>query len=330
MKRVRYEDWASFGWQGFFLRVPAEWNPGRISGDFRTGSVRLDDAEVVRMEVEWREAQGDASASGIADRFVEGLTREVQRKKGRLEIKRRFDLGGDRLPDGEQEVIFWEADCRVHALVRRCASSHRIVFIRIIGRLEEDLAGVARDIFLTVEDQAPEGTRRWALYDLTCGIPPGFDLETSALRSGHIQLRFTRGQTALQVDRLSMAGVLLKERPVQAWFEDFFHKELRDLAVTFRPCQVRGHRGIRASGDPRSRWRTMLSPLPLLNVRKRLGLEGCAWHCPESNKIYAVLTFHKKKEEAIPVEEVCRGVVCHKAESADQPRGDARVQARAE
>ncbi len=330
MKRVRYEDWALIGWQGFLLRVPAEWNPGRISGDFKSGSVRLDDAEVIRLEVEWREGQGDASVSRIADRFVEGLTKEVQRKKGRLEIKRRLDLAGDRLPDSEQELLFWEADCRVYALVRRCAPSNRIVFIRIIGRLDEDLTGVARDIFLTVEDQAREGAIQWALYDLQCGIPPGFELETSVLRSGHIQLRFTHGQSALQVDRLSMASLLLKERPLQAWFENFFHKELRDLDVTFQPCQVRGHRGIRASGNPRSRWRTMLSPLPLFNVRKRLGIEGCAWHCPESNKIYAVLTFYKKEGDAIPVEEVCRGVVCHKTESADQPRGDARVQAPAE
>ncbi|OGG51368.1 MAG: hypothetical protein A3F84_08505 [Candidatus Handelsmanbacteria bacterium RIFCSPLOWO2_12_FULL_64_10] len=330
MKRVHYEAWAPFGWQGFLLRVPAEWNPGRISGDFRSGSVRMDDAEVVRMEVEWREAQGEASISGIVDRFVEGLTKEVQRKKGRLEIQRRLPLAGDRPPEGDQEAIFWEADCRVYALVRRCAPSNRIAFIRVIGRLGEDLAGVARDIFLAVEDQGREGERRWALYDLLCDIPPGFDLETSALRSGHIQLRFARGQGILQVDRMSMAGILLKERSLQAWFEDFFHKELRDLDVIFHPCQVRGHRGILVSGRPRGRWRTMLSPLPLLNVRKRLALSGCAWHCPESNKIYTVLTFYKKEEDSIPVEEVCRGVVCHQAESADQPRGDARVQARAE
>jgi hypothetical protein len=332
MKRVRYKDWTPFGWQGFLLRVPTEWNPGRISGDFKSGSVRLDDAEVVRMELEWREAGGDVSISGIVDRFVEGLAKDAQRKKGRLEIKRRFDLpgAGDRPSGSEQETVFWETDCRVYALVRRCAASNRIAFVRIIGRRDEDLAEVARDVLLTLEDQAPEGPRRWALYDLLCDIPPGFDLETCTLRSGHIQLRFTHGQSTLRVDRLSMAGILLKERPVQAWFEDFFNKELRDLDCTFKPYLDQRHRGIHASGNPRSRWRTILSPLPLLNVRKRLALDGCAWHCPESNKIYAVLTLYQKKEDTIPVEEVCRGVVCHKTESADQSRGDARIQARAE
>lgn len=310
------------------MRIPAEWNPGRISGDFKAGSVRLDDAEVVRMEVEWREAQGEASVSGIVDRFVEGLTREVQRKKGRLEIQRRSPLAGGRPAEEEQEAIFWEADCRVHALVRRF--SNRVAFVRVIGRLDEDLSGVARDIFLSLEDRSREGERRWALYDLLCDIPPGFELETSALRSGHIQLQFARGQGILRVERLSMAGILLKERSLRGWFEDFFHKELRDLNVSFHPCQVRGHGGIRVSGSPKSRWLTMWSPLPLFSVRKRLALSGCAWHCSESNKIYVVLAFYKREGDSIPVEEVCRGVVCHQAESADQPRGDARVQARAE
>ena len=62
MKRVRYETWAAFGWQGFLARVPGEWNPGRISGDFKAGSVRLDDAEVVRKEVEWRLREQPKSA----------------------------------------------------------------------------------------------------------------------------------------------------------------------------------------------------------------------------------------------------------------------------
>ena len=89
MKKVRYDAWAALGWQGFLMRVPSEWNPGRLTGDFKTGSLRVDDAEVVRMEMEWREAQGDVSVSGVVDRFVEGLTKEVQRKKADLVIKRR-------------------------------------------------------------------------------------------------------------------------------------------------------------------------------------------------------------------------------------------------
>lgn len=331
MKKIQFDAWSPLGWQGFRLRIPESWNPGKITGDFKAGSLRLDDAEVIRMDIEWREAQGSLPISTVVDRFVEGLTKEAQRKKGRLAIQRRFVFGGRGEPPAggdDQEVVFWEADCRVHALARRCAASNRIVFARVIGKVDENLEAVAREVFAGFEDQPPEAPALWALYDLQCRVPPGYQLESSALRSGHVQLRFSHGASSLQVDRLSMAGILLKGQSLTEWFEGFFRKDLRDLDRTVDSCEVHGHAATRAVGKPRSRWRTLLSPLPLLDVRKRTRLAGLAWHCEESNKIYAVLSFYKRDEDAISIEEVCRAVVCHRTEPPDQPGGDAGLAAR--
>ena len=137
------------------------------------------------------------------------------------------------------------------------------------------------------------------------------------------------GSNGLLGQAIIKKAALLKEISLGAWFEDFYRKDLRDLDRSVTPWVVHGHPGIRAQGGPKSRWRTLLSPLPFLDVRKRTALDGMAWHCAASNKIYTVLHHHKREEDAIPVEEVCRGVVCHKAESQDQPGGDARLPARA-
>ena len=325
MKKVRYTDWVPLGWQGFLMRIPAEWNPGRITGGFHSGSIRLDDTEMVRMELEWRGDREDVAISSTVDRFVEELEKQIQRKSGPLEVHRPFAMPGTRgrLSGDDQETIFWETDFRVYALARRFRKSKRLAFIRIIGKLKEDILGVARDILLSLEDQDPEVPGIWALYDLLCHIPQGFDLDTSTLRSGHIQLRFLDGETTLQVDRLSMAGVLLRERSLQDWFEDFYDKLLRDLDFHIEPFSGQRHPGIRLEGRPKSRLRGFLSPLPFLYAKKRFFLEGWAWHCPESNKIFAALTVYKREGEAAPLEEVCREVVCHPSKSPDQSRSDA-------
>ena len=41
-------EWADFGWQGVCLRVPDEWNLGKVDGDAKSGYARLDDSEIVR------------------------------------------------------------------------------------------------------------------------------------------------------------------------------------------------------------------------------------------------------------------------------------------
>ena len=42
-------DWTDFGWQGVHLRVPDEWNLGKVDGDAKSGYARLDDAEIVQV-----------------------------------------------------------------------------------------------------------------------------------------------------------------------------------------------------------------------------------------------------------------------------------------
>ena len=62
MKRLRYDHWQDLAWYGVKLNIPDEWNPGQLVGDAGSGNVRLDDAQIVRAEIEWKEAGGDPDA----------------------------------------------------------------------------------------------------------------------------------------------------------------------------------------------------------------------------------------------------------------------------
>ena len=46
-------DWNLFGWAGIQLEIPTTWEISGISGDEKNGYLRLDDAEMPRLELKW-------------------------------------------------------------------------------------------------------------------------------------------------------------------------------------------------------------------------------------------------------------------------------------
>ena len=88
MKRLRFDSWSTFQWHGIGLDIPEEWNPGKIVGDPKSGNVRLDDTEIIRIELEWKSADGDSRVDQIVDRYVEGLAKTAQKEKRSLKVER--------------------------------------------------------------------------------------------------------------------------------------------------------------------------------------------------------------------------------------------------
>ena len=160
-------------------------------------------------------------------------------------------------------------------------------------------------------DSPADGPQRWAIYDLIFSSPAGHELEDYELKSGHIRFHFRHESNKLQIDRLGLAGILLKDQSLSDWYRDFFRKELRHVVVDITEASTNGHPGILVRAKPQSRWRGLIQPLPFWRVRPRLHLEGRIWNCPESNRIYVVQSHHKKPEEAPDVVAWCREVICH-------------------
>ncbi len=313
MKSLRYSDWSLFGWHGLTVEVPLEWNPGKISGDFKAGSVRLDDPTLARLEIEWKDARGDQRVASLVDRFVDGLSQSARKEKKKLDVERTPDAGWLELPDAVTPVVFaWQAEYRIHALAFYSMLSDRLFLIKIRTKLEEDAVDNIRRIFNSVRDTAPDCDRTWALYDLVCSSPPQFSLETYDLKSGHLRLCFQKGQSILQFDRLSLAEMLLKNRTLLDWYQEFFRKNLRHVNLDASETNFGDHFGLSLRGKPKSRWRGLLMPLPFWNVRPRLNMEARVWTCRQVNKIYAVHTYYKKRKDVPDIENARRAVICHR------------------
>ena len=318
MKSLRYSDWTLFGWHGLNLEVPLEWNPGKITGDYKAGSVRLDDPTLARLEIEWKDARGDKRVAPIVDRYVDGLAQSAHKEKKILDVERNTDASWLELPDACSPVFFgWQAEYRIHALAFYSMSSDRLFFVKIRTKLDEDAGVNIKRILNSIRDTAPDNDRTWALYDLVCSSPPLFSLETYDLKSGHLRLCFQHGQTILQVDRLSLAEVLLKKRTLLDWYQEFFRKNLRQVNLDSQETSVGDHGGLTIRGKPKSRWRGLLMPLPFWNARPRLNMEARVWTCNHVNKIYAVHTYYKKQKDAPDIEYARRAVVCHRESVPD-------------
>ena len=86
------ENRAEFAWQGLTLEVPEDWNLGRVDGDFEKGYGRLDDAEIVRLELEWRRLRGRGEAlrlTELVDRYLQNLEKKADKAGASFSVERR-------------------------------------------------------------------------------------------------------------------------------------------------------------------------------------------------------------------------------------------------
>ena len=330
----RPDDWRTFGWHGITLRVPKGWDLGKVTGNARSGYVRLDDLEIARVEVEWRSDPPPRPVSQIVDRYLANLEREASRKATAFDVQRHLHLVKDEeaLKGHEYECFRWRADYQAYNLARRCGDCGRLVLVRIFAKRNERLEDVIRSVLASLGDHPEKGMNTWAIYDLMCYVPEEFGLLESGLKSGDIRLTFQdpaakKTDHTLEVEYVSLASVLLSQASLIEWFESFFAKSLKDFEITHQEQAIQGHSGVEVRGRPKPRWRQLLKPMPFLSPRPRRHMKARAWHCEESNKIYVIRAYSKNPSdgllEVIPIE-----VVCHQAKAASKPRGHAELSAR--
>ena len=309
-----------------------------MTGDAGTGYLRLDDMEVVRVEVEWRPLKerlptGASGISRIVDRYVNRLGGKAKKAGHTLQVQRdvRFlEEGANEvhkaLSDKDYETFTWNADYRAINLAWRCKTCGRIGLVRVFSKLDEDVSNAARRLMRSLRDHAEGGKQIWAVYGLICKIPENFRLEEQFLRSGHIRLSFKRGKEELHVERIGPATLIVKDAgQLRSWFEPFFKKALKDYDCASKDGEIGGHRGFWIEGVPQSRLKRMFKPT-FNRVRRSVYLKGCVWYCEDSNRIFVARATSKNRDSTV-VEEIVGEIVCHGAQENDQSGGDAGVQA---
>jgi hypothetical protein len=310
LKRLRYNSWMPFSWHGIRIEIPEEWNPGKIVGDPKSGNVRLDDTEIIRVELEWKSAEGDNRVDRIVDRYIEGLAKQAQKEKRSLNVERRIDsLALTDLPFDDVTTFSWRSSFDVHTLACYSDLSDRLIFVRVMSRPEEDATELLQRVFGSLGDTAIEAEQSWSLFGLEVTSPPGYGLEEYDLKSGHIRLQFGSGKSILQVDRISLANALLSGISLSDWYTGFFGKDLRYVNYEVSSWDTQGDDGIALEGVPKSRAQSLLQPLPFWDARPRRFYTARAWLEAEENRILTVQSFWRTPEEAPDIDTVAKSAV---------------------
>ena len=288
--------WSRFGWQGWRLDVPSDWNPVLLAGTGRRGSAVLADLDSARLELTW------VSWSG---RTRPRLERSIERQRATMADP--VVRPADHWPLAEtfcdaQELIS-ESPTEVR-LVASSAPSRRAVVVRFSPDGLKDGEAVMYRVAASLADVADRPMVPWAVYGFGFAVPQGFELSESRLQTGSAYLSFTgRGGELFRFARVASTGRLgddVGPADLMAQLEGRARRGYDwqiDEPMTHRGHEVTVRRGVRPG------WSR-------LRRRRERHIDTATWHCPECDRVHEIIRRGPRPDNE-RIRELLPLVVCH-------------------
>lgn len=295
-------DWTHFGWQGIQFDIPADWNLAVVNGDYDSGYLRLDDDEMVRLELKWEGRRNRLPIKKVVGNYLASMEKRAKKQKLPFEVKR--DLKFATLPNHEYECMSWVSDFSAMSVASRCKDCNRVVLARVLYRKGDGGRAVARRVFSTLQDHPQDDLLIWQFFDFRFASPEGFPLDRTTLKTGSIEMYFYDRRDEVEVCRASLAEVLLKRNRFRDWFYEYYRKRLKGFVYEIKKEPYRDHKGLICTG------RTSIRKSLFSGLQRRRYLHCRAWHCPETDKLY-IFRLVSTDEEDERFDKLCAHIVCH-------------------
>ena len=298
-------EWTHFGWQGIQFDLPSDWNLAVVNGDYNSGYLRLDDDNMVRIELKWEGRRNRLPIGKVVTNYLASMEKRAKKQKLPFECKR--DLKFAVLPDHDYECMSWVSDFSALSVASRCNDCGRVVLARVLYRKGDGGKAAARRVFSSLRDH-PEGDAVvWQFFDFRCATPKGLELERSSLKTGSIEMYFCDRKDEMEVCRVALAQIALKRLSLRDWFHEHYRKRLKGMLFEVEKAPYRGHPGLLCLG------RTSIRKSMFAGLQRRRYLHCRVWHCPEADKLYT-LRLVSSSEEDERFEALCDQVPCHHSE----------------
>lgn len=199
-------EWTVFGWAGIELEIPTTWELSGLSGDQKTGYLRLDDPEMPRLELKWahtRRKKPDLHAT--LDEYFK-LIRKTYKKGAELSFRRNVNFIKEKeFFEGRTVLGFsWKGSIRASGLIFH--TGKRITIVQVMGRLKENWRPTVLRVFESITDRGDAPLTLWSAYGLKLGVPKEYKLERQKLLSGYLLFAFVakpvRFQSAVRLAKL--------------------------------------------------------------------------------------------------------------------------------
>ena len=183
-------EWTVFGWAGIELEIPTTWELSGLSGDQKTGYLRLDDPEMPRLELKWahtRRKKPDLHAT--LDEYFK-LIRKTYKKGTELSFRRNVNFIKEaEFFEGRTVLGFsWKGSIRASGLIFH--TGKRITIVQVMGRLKENWRPTVLRVFESIADRGDAPLTLWSAYGLKLGVPKEYKLERQKLLSGYLLFAF--------------------------------------------------------------------------------------------------------------------------------------------
>ena len=320
------DDWCVFGWAGTQLEIPRTWELSGLSGDERSGYLRLDDAEMPRLELKWahtRKKKPDLHAT--LDEYFK-LIRKNYKRGPELSFRRNVTLIKEpEFFEGRNVIGFsWKGGVRANGLIFHAGK--RITIVQVMGRLKENwrpmVLRIFRSIRTSINASINGGSNAshtlWSAYGLALSVPNEYKLERQKLLSGYLLFAFVAKSSRLRhlipaakgvplfterqrlsVERYGPAEVMLGDfkaesnpslTPLEAWFRAKYAKAIRGYGFEVTARTDTDDEYLTLIGQQSRLYDSVpFSPvLALDKVSKRATLAFHLWQCYQSNRIYVI------------------------------------------
>lgn len=339
-------DWTLFGWAGIQLDIPTTWELSGLSGDEKTGYLRLDDLEMPRLELKWaqtRRKKPDLHAT--LDEYFK-LIRKTYKKGTELSFRRNVNLIKDpAFFEGRTVLGFsWKGSIRANGLIFH--TGKRITIVQVMGRLKENWRPIVLRIFQSITDNKEAPQTLWSAYGLKLGVPKSYKLERQKLLSGYLLFAFVAKKEPFQgviklasrlrnkepvedkasippdkgrlsVERYGPAAVMLADykenpNPLEAWFRAKYAKAIRGYGFEVTSHTDAEDEHLTLIGQQTRLYDGVpLSPVLMLDkLSKRTTLVFHLWRCNHSNRIYVIQSIGRPDAHSI-TQQVAQSIKCH-------------------
>ena len=308
-------NWIKFGWQGIAVEIPEDWELSGLSGDFSNGYIRLDDAQMPRLEIKWSKSKRKKpDLHKVLDEYFQLVRKNYKKRKEALNIKRDVNLVKDESFLENRDVVFfnWKSDARANGAIWHCHECRRIVIMQILGRPKESMLNDTLRILASATDHPSGHTNLWSAYQLGVSIPRRYKLDKQKLMSGYLLLSFADGSRKIAVERYGLADVLLKSVDLETWFRNTYKKAFAGYGFSIENENDEIDEKITITGSKiRLTDRIPMSPVLLLDkIARRNRLSAQVWRCHQSNRIFAVRVI-SKVDVLKTATEIVESIQCH-------------------
>ena len=307
--------WTTLGWGGITLELPEDWELSGLSGDDKSGYLRLEDAEMPRLELKWSESkQKKPDLQRVLDDYFKLVRKNYKRKNTNLHIQRNVNLIKDEEFFKDREVVFfnWKGEFRASGVIFHCQACKRITIVQVMGHLKENIKETTSRILSSVQDHPVGHATLWSAYQLNAEVPRRYRLDKHKLLSGYLLFSFVDGSRKVSIERYGVADVTLKEQDLEEWFRGRYAKAIRGYGFSIESSNGDAEERLTLIGEEtRLIDRVPFGPALVIDkIMRRKTFAVNLWHCHHSNRIYVVQAI-AKHDAARTAEEIAASIQCH-------------------